>query len=399
MDRPVLSVSQLNRYIAALIGGDPRLAGVFVKGEISNFSGHYASGHLYFSLKDEGGVIKAVMFRGSASKLRFELYDGLRVTAFGKVGVYEKGGQYQLYVEEIVPEGDGALWVAYEKLKAKLDEEGLFDEEHKRPVPRYPKTVGVVTSPTGAAVQDVINILGRRFPLAEVLVYPATVQGTSASPEIAAAIKKACLEKKADVLIVGRGGGSIEDLWAFNEEETVRAVYNSEIPVISAVGHETDFTLCDFAADLRAPTPSAAAELAVPDAAELKVALDKAKRRAATALSRVASAKKEKTARLSENLQRAIVKLIGDRAAETDGLSSRLYLGAKNILSEKTAAVSLLSAKLFALDPRAVLKRGYGAVFKDGKTVSSASDLKKGDGVRIVLSEGEAEAEITDVIL
>ena len=259
----VLSVSQINFFIKSLIEGDGRMRDIYARGEISNFTDHYRSGHLYFSLKDEKSVLKAVMFSSAAHRLRFHPKEGMRVIVRGRVAVYEPGGQYQFYVEEMQPDGVGALSLAFEQLKEKLAAEGLFAEEHKRPIPPFPARIGVITSPTGAAVQDIRNILSRRWPAAEIMFCPVLVQGEDAAAQLTAAVKLMNAQKAADVIIIGRGGGSAEDLAAFNDETLARAVFASKIPVISAVGHETDFTIADFVADVRAPTPSAAAELAV----------------------------------------------------------------------------------------------------------------------------------------
>ena len=268
-----VTVSQLNTYIRSRMEEDPTLQSLFVVGEISNFTDHYRSGHLYLSLKDEKSVIRAVMFAQYARRLRFRPEDGMKVIARGRVGVYEANGQYQLYIEDMQPDGLGALNLAFEQLKQKLEKEGLFARERKKPLPKYPERIGVITSPTGAAVQDITTILARRFPLAEIVFCPVLVQGEGAAPQIVKALEEMNRRQAADVIILGRGGGSLEDLWAFNEESVARAVAASEIPVISAVGHETDFTICDFAADCRAATPSAAAELAVPDQLALKASL------------------------------------------------------------------------------------------------------------------------------
>ena len=275
----VLRVSQLNRYIKMNFDADENLANIFISGEISNFTNHYRTGHLYFTLKDDSAAVRAVMFNSSAKRLKFMPEDGMKVIARGRVSVYEASGQYQLYVDDMQPDGVGALNLAYEQLKEKLQKEGLFSEQHKKPLPPYPEKVGVITSPTGAAVRDIINVLGRRFPYAEIVFCPVLVQGDGAHLQLTDAVNMFNSERAADVIIIGRGGGSIEDLWEFNDEGLARAVYNSEIPVISAVGHETDFTICDFVADMRAPTPSAAAELAVPDANELQYALSALKNR------------------------------------------------------------------------------------------------------------------------
>ncbi len=397
MERTVLGVSQLNRYIAEIFSENKLFSGIFVRGEISNLNDHYTSGHIYLNLKDEGSVIKAVIFKGDAMRLKFKLSEGMKVVTFGRVGVYEKGGSYQLYISEVIPDGEGALWLAFEELKKRLSEEGLFDESHKRKIPKYPEKIGIVTSPSGAAVQDMINIISRRYPLAEMLIYPTSVQGVGASKEIADAIKKANQDNLADVLLVGRGGGSIEDLWAFNEEITVRAIYNSEIPVISAVGHETDFTLSDFAADMRAPTPSAAAELATPDVKELTLKIKESKIRLARALDKKATSGKEKTERLIERLLRNTEKYFTDKETELDWLKERLQISYKEILKEKLQKIALNEAKLKTLNPKAVLKRGYAVVTLSGKPVTEASALQMGASVTIEFSKGEAEAEIKTV--
>ena len=263
----ILTVSQINFYIQSIVDNDPRLKSVFVCGELSNFTRHYKSGHLYFSLKDDKSLIKAVMFSSAASRLRFAPSDGMKVIVRGRISVYEPSGQYQLYVEDMQPDGAGALALAYEQLKSKLEKEGLFDSRHKKPIPQFPKKVGVITSPTGAARRDIENIISRRYPCAEIILYPVTVQGDTAPAQLVNAVEY--MDGKSDVVIIGRGGGSAEDLWAFNDERLARTIYDCNTPVISAVGHETDFTICDFVSDLRAPTPSAAAELAVPDREEL----------------------------------------------------------------------------------------------------------------------------------
>ena len=275
-NRRIATVTQINNYIKALLDQVPVLHNVWIKGEISNFKRH-SSGHIYLTLKDDGAVLKAVMFKSAAYALTFKPEDGMKVLARGRISVYEAGGQYQMYIEEMTSDGQGDLYKRFEELKKKLGEEGLFDEARKKTIPKFPEKIGVATSPTGAAVRDMINVLRRRCPMVKVIIYPCLVQGDGAAKSVSEAIRYFNDKNNVDVIIAGRGGGSIEDLWAFNEEITVRTVAESKIPVISAVGHETDFTLCDFAADLRAPTPSAAAELAVPDIIELKRFIDSAK--------------------------------------------------------------------------------------------------------------------------
>ena len=268
--RQALTVTGLNEYIKSKLDTDPVLSGVFVKGEISNFVNHYKTGHFYLSLKDEGGVIRAVMFRQSAMKLNFVPENGMKVICSGRVSSYVKDGQYQIYITSMEPDGVGALYIAFEQLKKKLEEEGLFDPMYKKPLPKYPKKIGIITSPTGAAIRDMIHVSGRRFPLAKLCLYPSLVQGDGAPAQLIRGIETFNTTCPVDVIILGRGGGSLEELWAFNDENLARAIFASRIPIISAVGHETDFSISDFVADLRAPTPSAAAEVALPEAGEVK---------------------------------------------------------------------------------------------------------------------------------
>ena len=275
MERSVLSVKQLNMYVKSLVEGDARLAFISIKGEISNFKNHFSSGHFYFTLKDNDAAIRCVMFRSYASAVKFRPEDGMEVILTGRVSIYERDGQYQFYAEEMHNAGQGDISVQFEQIKKKLADEGLFDEENKRPIPKFPENIAVVTSDTGAAVQDIMNILSRRYPKARVVMCPVAVQGELAAPDMIKTLERIYALDNIDLIIIGRGGGSIEDLWAFNNEALARKIYESPVPVISAVGHETDFTICDFVADLRAPTPSAAAELAVPDSAELKGIIEK----------------------------------------------------------------------------------------------------------------------------
>jgi exodeoxyribonuclease VII large subunit len=391
----VISVSQLNRYVKALLEGDKKLASVYIGGEISNFTDHYKSGHLYMSLKDEGAVVRAVMFRGSASKLKFKPENGMRVIVKARVSLYEKDGSFQIYIEEMQPDGVGALQIAYEQLKKRLAEEGLFDESRKRPIPRYPSRIGVITSPTGAAVRDIINVLGRRYPLAEVVLAPVLVQGEGAPPQLIKALKWMNRTDSADVIIIGRGGGSIEELWAFNDEGVARAVAESRIPVISAVGHETDFTICDFVADLRAPTPSAAAELAVPDREQLLSQLAKMQmiaRRGAQAVWD-ASSHRLAVARSRRCLTSPLF-YVEEQSMRLDYLTRSFVHAAQSHLGEYNRQLGAVSAKLDALSPLKVLARGYSIAYSGDRVVKRVSDVSSGDGLSLRVSDGVVECTV-----
>ncbi len=396
----VLSVTQLNTYIRSLFDGDEHLTHVFVSGEISNFTDHYRSGHLYFSLKDERCIVKAVMFAQSAGRLRFRPEDGMRVIVRGRVGVYEASGQYQVYVDDMQPDGLGALNLAYEQLKARLEKEGLFAQERKRPIPRFPHSIGVVTSPTGAAVHDIFSILARRYPLAEVVFCPVQVQGDTAAGQISEAIGRLNRLRCADVIIVGRGGGSLEDLWAFNEERVARAVAASEIPVISAVGHETDFTICDFVADLRAPTPSAAAELAVPDSDELLAAVEALKSRLNLAVNSDLKSRRNRLDSLRNS--RGMLgphEWIAARRIRTDRLLDELLNGAQSRVKFRKARLSELSGRLDTLSPLAVLARGYAIARKEGGTaVPSVKCTSAGETLRLLLRDGELRCTVDQIL-
>ena len=385
----VLSVSQLNRYVKTLLEGDDVLQSVSVRGEISNFS-QPKSGHLYFSLKDGDGLIRCVMFRSRAQFVKFPLQDGLSVVARGAVTLYPKNGEYQLYVSALSRDGVGSLYLAYEKLRAKLESEGLFDEERKKPLPQYPKKIGIVTSPTGAAIRDMLRILKRRFPPAEILIVPAAVQGAGAPAELADGIRCLNLRDDIDVIIIGRGGGSFEDLFCFNDETLARTVAASKIPVISAVGHETDFTICDFVSDLRAATPSNAAELAVPDRAELLSALYALPTRLARALTRENERRRE---RLDSLVGRPIFlrpeTLTRDRMRDVDALSDRAVSAVRAAYSSKREGFTALAATLTALNPLATLSRGYAiAETPEGRPVVSVGERTVGDPVEVVLPDG-----------
>lgn len=395
---PALTVTDVNRYIKSLIASDEVLSAVAIRGEISNFKAH-SSGHLYFTLKDEGAEIAAVMFRGDVSRMNFRPSDGMRVLIFGNVDVYEKSGRYQVYVRTMLADGVGAMTLAYERLKKKLAAEGLFDESRKRPIPRFPECIGVITAPTGAAIRDILNVTGRRYPQAKILLYPSLVQGADAPAMLCAAL--ACLNamRACDVIILGRGGGSMEDLWAFNDENLARAVAASEIPVISAVGHETDFSLCDFVADLRAPTPSAAAEIAVPDRFALldrigqtkEVLLQRTQRRIDQG--RGALAQKGRTLELLSpegRLQRMRQQLV-HHAQTIDRTVDRS-------LERRQTRLQGAVERLQSLNPLAVLQRGYAAVTaEDGGVIHSVSQMREGQCVTLMLRDGKAEAEIKRV--
>ncbi len=320
-----LTVTQLNEYIKGVIDHDIRLADVTIKGEISNFKNHYSTGHYYFSLKDEGSILRAIMFRSAAGKMPFIPEDGMKVIAHGRISSFVRDGQYQLYCDSMEPDGVGALYIAFEQLKRKLEGEGLFDPARKRPLPKIPTRVGIITSATGAAIRDMINVCGRRFPYAKLILYPSLVQGPDAPPQLINGLRYFNETNSADVIIIGRGGGSIEDLWAFNNEELAREVAASQIPVISAVGHETDFTICDFVADRRAPTPSAAAELAVPDTAELKRKIQNIVTREAGVLHQITARHREKLLLLSNSrvLQNPRA-MMDDKKMQTAMLAERL---------------------------------------------------------------------------
>lgn len=390
----VYSVSQLNSYVKGVLDRDENLAHIFVTGEISNFKPHY-SGHIYMTVKDEAASVKAVMFAGNASKLRFKPENGMKILAFGTVSLFPRDGSYQLYINDMQPDGVGALNIAFEQLKNKLNAEGLFNQEYKKALPKFPNRIGVVTSSTGAAVQDIFNVLKRRFPVAEVVLRPCQVQGDGAAEDIAKAIYEFNKLKAADVLIVGRGGGSIEDLWAFNEEIVARAVFASEIPIISAVGHETDYTICDFVADLRAPTPSAAAECAVPDIFELKGNLVSLKQHLFTLTRNRVNIERSKISSIEKTLAlRDPITNINEQRKELVYLTEKLSTLTNLVLDGNKSKVSALAGKLDALSPLSVISRGYALVEKGDKPVTKVKDLKKDDIISIKLSDGQINATI-----
>lgn len=386
---PVLSITQLNAYIKSIIDGDMNLNNVFVCGEISNFTDHYRTGHYYLTLKDEKAAIKAVMFRTANQRIKFKPENGMNVIARGRISVFERDGQYQLYIDDMQPDGLGALNLAFEQLKNKLAGEGLFDRSRKMEIPKYPQRIGVITSPTGAAVQDIINILTRRFPIAQIIKCPVQVQGNSAAPQIVDAIKRFNVGHYADVLIVGRGGGSIEELWAFNEETVARAVANSKIPVISAVGHETDFTICDFVADLRAPTPSAAAELAVPDKFEQRTYISALKYRVAQVTQRELQQQRAKLKSIESSMGLiSPVMVINTHRQRLDGYIASLYTAATSTVSGSRNALAVLGSKLDTLSPLKVLGRGYALAYKEGALLHDAANAVIGGEIEVWLEKG-----------
>lgn len=391
----ILSITGLNLYIKGLIEQDRLLSNVTIKGEISNFKAH-SSGHLYMSLKDDGSVIKAVMFRGNAQKLKFIPNNGMQVVVTGKVSLYERDGQYQIYISDMLPDGVGALFVAYEQLKQKLDKEGLFSEIHKKSIPKYPKKIGIVTSPTGAAIRDILNILKRRFTYSEVYIFPVLVQGEGAASSIARGIEFFNKIYKVDTIITGRGGGSIEDLWAFNEEIVARAIYNSQIPIISAVGHETDFTIADFVADKRVPTPSAAAEIAVPQATQLLEFLKIVDSRLLSALiSKLDKSKKDLLNLKDKEVLKNPLAIYNVKRMIIDKLSMSLenaFIKEKNLKKEKFI---MNVAKLDALSPLKILKRGYSMTCDEmGQPISSVKKVDIGSKINVAMEDGSLNCSV-----
>lgn len=398
MLKSALTVRQLNLYVRSLIEGDARLSNVLVSGELSNFKNHYASGHLYFTLKDREASIRCVMFRSFAERIKFKPLDGLKVVLRGRVSIYEKDGQYQFYAEEMLPEGVGDIALGFEQVKAKLETEGLFDQSTKRPLPKFPKRIAVVTSDTGAAVKDIMNILSRRWSLAEIVLCSVAVQGEQAVPEMLSALDRLYSLSGIDVIIIGRGGGSAEDLWAFNSEQLARKIYESPVPVISAVGHETDFTICDFVADLRAPTPSAAAELAVPNINEISSKLNRYENSLKSFLE---NKYQFSFARLEALLNAFCMKnptdfIVGKSYERLDRLTDKLSQAANRTLDSADRSFVSLTARLDALSPLKVLSRGYAAVSKDNGTVSSVTQAQKGDILDVSLTDGTLICVVKD---
>lgn len=395
-----LTVSDVNKYVKALMDNDALLSSISVTGEISNLKYH-TSGHLYFTLKDAEAEIAAVMFRSSVNSMRFAAKNGMQVTAYGRVSVYEKSGKCQLYVTAMVDNGVGNLQLEYERLFRKLSEEGLFLDSRKKPLPRIPQCIGIITSPTGAAVRDMINVTGRRWPLAKILLYPSLVQGSEAPESLCRGLEYLNADRACDVIIIGRGGGSIEDLWAFNDERVVRAIAASEIPVISAVGHETDFTLSDFVADKRAPTPSAAAEIAVPDRGEMRMRLDDAFGRSESAFLRCINEKKNRISALARQIELCspITRLENEKRM-LEHKKQLMNRAVTELLRKRTDRLRSAVGRLEAINPLAVLSRGYNlSKREDGSIVSAASALKVGESISLVYADGEAKATVTETAI
>lgn len=391
----IITVSQLNYYVKSLLDNDAHLSCVFVTGEISNLTDHYRSGHIYFSLKDNNAVVKAVMFAGSTHNLKFKPEEGMKVIARGRVSLYETSGSYQFYVEDMQPDGIGALTLAYEQLKKELSQKGLFEQSHKKPIPKFPETIGVITSPTGAAIRDIRNIISRRFPYADIVLYPVLVQGNEAPAQLVQAVNTFNEYDCADVIIIGRGGGSIEDLWAFNGEQLAYSIYASNIPIISAVGHETDFTICDFVADLRAPTPSAGAELAVPDKEELLTYYDSQKQYLNSIL-------ENKISKANQKLSDCKF-ILNNNSPEKRCIEfeQKLNLTLKSMqdsinkkLSDNTENIKSIGSKLEALNPVSVLLRGYCVSEKDDVIITSKDDVKKDDILNVTFKDGTIKTKV-----
>lgn len=397
MEERYLTVSALTKYIKYKFDNDTHLTDVLLEGEISNFK-HHSRGHFYFTLKDDGAQISAMMFQSYASKVKFEPQDGMKVYVRGTITVYEASGVYQIVVKEMKSDGVGDLYLAYEKLKKELQEAGYFNPEHKRSIPRLPKVVGVITSPTGAAVHDIINTIGRRFPLCKLILYPALVQGEGAKESIVKQISKANEDNLCDVIICGRGGGSIEDLWAFNEKIVAMAIYNSKIPIISAVGHEVDFTIADFVADKRAATPTAAAEIATPSVDNLKEYLSQAMSRISHNINIILNDKKTQIMHLDRSLDnlKPITKL-QNMKKELDFYVKRLNMLITSQLNDRNSHYHLLNEKLKALSPLTIMDKGYSIPYVDGKVVRSVKMVHENDNITLAVNDGKINCKVLGV--
>ena len=394
----ILSVTQINEYIKSLLASDEVLSMITVRGEISNLTIH-RSGHIYFTLKDETSVLKSVMFRSSAQRIKFSLKDGMNVIVFGRISLYTPSGQYQLYAEDIQPDGIGALYIAYEQIKERLAKEGLFDNSKKKPIPKFPNSIGIITSPTGAAIHDMINVIGRRFPLTKIILYPALVQGEGAPQSLISGIKYFNSQCPTDVIIIGRGGGSMEDLWGFNDVELAYSIFESKIPMISAVGHESDFTICDFVADLRAPTPSAAAELAVPD----RLAVSNLIRSHLSTLNANISAYIQNHRNHIQVISSARVlvskhDLLNEYRLKLDLLTDKLDMVEHNQYKNKKYEIDIFTAKLEAISPLNTLKRGFAiALDTSGNVISSVKNTKIDDTLKVSFVDGTVKAKIIEI--
>ena len=398
--RQYFSVTQLNEYVRMLLDGNAVLSDIWIKGEISNYTNQYRTGHLYFSIKDAGATLRVVMFRSHAARLQFEPKDGMKVLLHGKVSAYVAGGQYQFYADMMEAEGFGSLYLAFEQCKARLQAEGLFAPERKKPIPHLPRRVGIITSPTGAAIRDIINVTGRRYPKGELLIFPSLVQGEQAAAYLAGGIRYFNRAGNVDVIIIGRGGGSIEDLWAFNDERLAREIAASTIPVISAVGHETDFTICDFVADLRAPTPSASAELVFPDKEALKADLHaKLTKIGALAKADVAAKKQKLSLLASSRAMRSPAAVLADKQMRIDELSVRMHLAADKLLQVKGQQLAANAGKLQALSPLAVLSRGYAVTYREtGELATSVTQLEPDQSITVRYADGAVKAQVQSII-
>lgn len=418
MEDKYITVSQLNRYLKFKFEQDPNLGQVFLKGEISNFKAH-TRGHYYFTIKDEGSRINAVMFASQVNKLNFMPEDGMKIMVIGRISVYEATGSYQIYVESMMPDGVGNLYIEYEKLKKKLASEGLFDPDKKKKIPKFPETIGIITAPTGAAIRDILSTIKRRWPIAKTILFPSLVQGASAAPDIVASIKKA--EKfDLDILIIGRGGGSIEDMWCFNDETVARAIYECHIPIISAVGHEIDFTIADFVADLRAPTPTGAAEMAVPNQADFYNYLNQVNIRLTKAMNNYISVNREKLDKLKnhyilknpisiyeikeqrfdtifEKLQLVMVSILKNERNRYEKYTDRINLSIEKYLEKnKNSYINILN-KLEILNPLLTIKRGYSITKINDKVITSVKKIKKNDDLVVELTDGTISTKVLDI--
>ncbi len=395
----VLSVKQLNFYVKSLIEGDTRLNAISITGEISNFKNHYSSGHLYFTLKDNDASIRCVMFKGYAQYVKFDVSDGMQVILKGRVSLYEKDGQYQFYAEEMHEAGLGDITLRFNQIKEKLKKEGLFDTDTKRQIPKFPKNIAVVTSETGAAVRDILNILSRRWPLAKVILCPVSVQGENAVPEMCEALDKLYSLSVSDVIIIGRGGGSIEDLWAYNEEKLARKIYESPVPVISAVGHETDFTICDFVSDLRAPTPSAAAELCVPDVNEIIALLNRHKTYLKSFLNGKLNLSKLKFEKICESpfFKNPLDSFVSRRLETLDVSFDKLCECENKITTELKTKFEQSVLKLDSLSPLKTLTRGFTHVSKNNTAITSVNQIAVGDDLDLRFSDGNAVCKLINI--